>query len=62
VVIFPNDIQPPEGSPVRVELISQSPAPTAGRSEKDDILFRMGEYAVETGDPDLAAKADHRRS
>jgi hypothetical protein len=58
VVVFPSGVQLPEGSPVRVELISNGPPPSE-RSAKDDILFRMGEYAVETGIPDLALNIDH---
>ena len=58
VVVFPNGVQPPEGSPVRVELISNGPLHSE-RSAKDDILFRMGEYAAETGIPDLAVNIDH---
>ena len=58
VVVFPNGVQLPEGSPVRVELISKAP-PQADRSPKDDILFRMGEYAVDTGISDLGVNIDH---
>ena len=29
------------------------------RSPKDDILFRMGEFAIDTGIPDLAVNVDH---
>jgi hypothetical protein len=57
VVVFPHGEQPPEGSPVRVELISQ--APPAEQPDKNDILFRIGEYAVETGIPDLGVNIDH---
>jgi hypothetical protein len=58
VVVFPNGIQLPEGSPVRVELISKELTQTE-RSAKDEILFRMGEYAVDTGIPDLSVNIDH---
>jgi hypothetical protein len=37
VVVFPHGEQPPEGSPVRVELISQ--APPAEQPDKNDILL-----------------------
>lgn len=58
VVVFPAGVYLPEGSPVRVELLAResTDSQVAG---SDDILFRMGEYAVETGIPDLAANADH---
>ena len=58
VVVFLNGVQPPEGSPVRVELI-QKDSPDTSRSPKDDILFRIQEYAVDTGIPDLATNIDH---
>jgi hypothetical protein len=58
VVVFPDGVQPPEGSPVRVELIAKETALTE-RSAKDDILFRMAEYAVDMGVPDLGVNADH---
>jgi hypothetical protein len=58
VVVFPSGVQLPEGSAVCVELIANGP-PQQDRSSKDDILFRMGEYAVETGIPDLAVNIDH---
>jgi hypothetical protein len=58
VVVLPNGVNLPEGSPVRVELIEKATSGTA-RSPKDDILFRMQEYAVDTGIPDLATNIDH---
>jgi hypothetical protein len=45
VVVFPNGVQLPEGSPVRVELVPTEP-PQKEKSGSDDILLRMGEYAV----------------
>jgi hypothetical protein len=56
VVVFPAGVQLPEGSPVRVELMAETPHE---RPAKDDILFRMGDYAIETGIPDLGANIDH---
>jgi hypothetical protein len=58
VVVFENGVQLPEGAPVRVELV-QAESPQEKRSGKDDIVFRMGEYAIETGIPDLATNVDH---
>lgn len=56
-LVLENGVQLPEGTPVRVELLKQDTA-RAGRP-KDDILYRMGEYAVETGIPDLAVNINH---
>jgi hypothetical protein len=58
VVVFPNGVHPPEGSPVRVELIEQEQH-RQQHSPKDDIIFRMHEYAVDTGIPDLSVNIDH---
>jgi hypothetical protein len=58
VVVFPSGVQLPEGSPVRVEVIATE-LPENGRSAKDDILFRMGDFAIETGIGDLGANIDH---
>ncbi|MDZ4659733.1 MAG: hypothetical protein SH868_19335 [Bythopirellula sp.] len=58
VIVFEPGIQLPEGSPVRVELLTAE-GPPNDRSPKDDILFRMGELAMDTGIPDLAVNIDH---
>lgn len=58
VVVLANGVQLPEGSPVRVELVNKRPL-QEGRSPKDEILFRMGDYAIDTGIPDLAVNIDH---
>jgi hypothetical protein len=58
VVVVDNGVQLPEGAPVRVELLPDAGS-TTPPSPKDDILFRMGEYAVDTGIPDLAVNIDH---
>jgi hypothetical protein len=58
VVILPAGVQLPEGSPVRVELIKDD-QPQMKRAPKDDILFRMHEFAVDTGIPDLSVNIDH---
>jgi hypothetical protein len=58
VVVFDNGVQLPEGSPVRVELVAPD-VTEAAHSQADDILFRMGEYAIDTGIPDLAVNIDH---
>ncbi len=55
VVVFENGVHPPEGAPVRVELISQPTeaiSPAIGEDQLDPV-WRMGELAVETGIPDL---------
>jgi hypothetical protein len=58
VVVLENGVHLPEGAPVRVELMNK--VDSAGtRSPKDDVLFRMGEYAIDTGIPDLAVNIDH---
>jgi hypothetical protein len=58
VIVFENGVQLPEGAPVRVELLSDESSKVL-HSPKDDILFRMGEYAVDTGIPDLGVNIDH---
>jgi hypothetical protein len=62
VVVFPNGVQPPEGSPVRVEILPQpsenSPSSETGQGELDPV-WRMGDFAVDTGIPDLAVNIDH---
>lgn len=58
MLLLDDGVQLPEGAPVRVELLNQD-TPQAARSPKDDILFRMGEYAVDTGIPDLAVNINH---
>jgi hypothetical protein len=58
VIVFDPGVQLPEGAPVRVELVRDENA-IVGRSPKDDILFRMAEFAVDTGIPDLAINIDH---
>jgi hypothetical protein len=58
VVVVENGVQLPEGAPVRIELLNDKDS-VAQSSPKDDILFRMGEYAVDTGIPDLAVNIDH---
>jgi hypothetical protein len=58
VVVFATGIPLPDGTPVRVEAESC----TAAKGEslpQDDILLRMGEFAVDTGIPDLAVNIDH---
>jgi hypothetical protein len=55
VVVFPSGVQLPEGSPVRVELVQRQ----TEHSTNDDVLIRMGEYAIDTGIPDLGVNIDH---
>ena len=58
VVVFADGVQPPEGAPVRVELIRSETLPEQLTPE-EDALFRMAELAVETGIPDLAVNINH---
>ena len=58
VVVFENGIRLPEGTAVRVEPLT-SGAQEKPHSPKDDILFRMAEYAVDTGVPDLSENINH---
>jgi hypothetical protein len=57
VVVFEPGVQLPEGAPVRVEVVKEKT--TEDRSPKDDILFNMADYAIDTGIPDLAVNIDH---
>jgi hypothetical protein len=57
VVVFENGVHLPEGAPVQVELLNQDAE--KAHSPKDEILFRMGELAIDTGIPDLAVNIDH---
>ncbi len=61
VVVFPNGIQLPDGTPVQVELLSESsgPKPTENNGEQLDPIWKMGELAVDTGIPDLSVNIDH---
>ena len=59
VVVLENGVNLPEGAVVRVELLKRDAPLAPTHSRKDDILFRMGEYAAETGIPDLAVNIDH---
>jgi hypothetical protein len=60
VVVFPGPIQLPEGTPVRVEAISEQPPETGGQAAAvDDPIWRMTELAGPTGIPDLATNLDH---
>jgi hypothetical protein len=58
VVVLENGVQLPEGTPVRVELLTPETENTS-RSPQDDILFKMGDYAVDTGISDLAVNINH---
>ena len=60
VVVFENGVQLPEGTPVRVELVKEEPAqPEQSPNTNVDIVFRMSDYAVDTGIPDLGVNIDH---
>jgi hypothetical protein len=54
VVVLEGDAHLPEGTEVRVEPV----APQVN-GEPEDLLFRMGDLAVNTGIPDLATNLDH---
>jgi len=60
VVVFENGVQLPEGTAVRVELIKED-RPQEKQAPKNDIdiVFRMGDYAIDTGIPDLGVNIDH---
>jgi hypothetical protein len=58
MVVFPVGIPLPDGTPVRVEAEGIK-ADKSDANPKEDIIFRMGEFAVETGIPDLAVNIDH---
>ena len=58
VVVLADGVQLPEGAPVQVQLLNED-IKNEPRSPKGHILFRMGEFAVDTGIPDLAVNIDH---
>jgi hypothetical protein len=58
VVVFQDGVQPPEGSPVRVEIVAEENRQSA-KIPDDDIVFRMGDYAIDTGIPDLGVNINH---
>ena len=55
VVVLEAGAELPEGTEVYVETDKRATRQSSGQKD----LFRMGDYAVETGIPDLAANADH---
>lgn len=61
VVVFPNGIHLPDGTPVRVELVDRPKKEPAKRplSPEDDALLNMSDLAIDTGIPDLAVNIDH---
>ena len=60
VVVFENGVQLPEGAPVRVELVKEEqPQQKQSPTDEVDIVFRMGDYAIDTGIPDLGVNIDH---
>jgi hypothetical protein len=60
VVVIENGVQLPEGTAVRVELIEEERSEEKHSPKDDiDIVFRMGDYAIETGIPDLGVNIDH---
>ena len=58
VVVFPNGVQLPEGSCVRVELLN-STTYHEPLTPKEDALLRMAELAEDAGIPDLSVNIDH---
>jgi hypothetical protein len=56
VVEFEGGNSPPDGAPVRVEVIK---AAAAKVEPADDPLFSMTDLAVDTGISDLATNIDH---
>jgi hypothetical protein len=59
VVVFPGPVQLPEGTPVRVEAISEQPREATKPAAADDPIWRMAELATDMGISDLATNADH---
>jgi hypothetical protein len=59
VVVFPNPIGLPNGTPVRVEAIHQPPREPRTVAAADDPIWRMAEFATDMGVTDLAINADH---
>ena len=61
VVVLQNGVSLPEGSPVKVELVTQPTESKETEIDKNqlDPIWRMGELAVDTGIPDLAVNIDH---
>ena len=58
VVVFSAGISLPDGTPVRVEP-EQAITDESGATPQEDVVFRMSEFAVDTGIPDLAVNIDH---
>jgi hypothetical protein len=56
VVVLESGAELPDGTPVHVEIQSLG---GNGPLASGNDLFRMGDLAMETGIPDLAANADH---
>ena len=56
VVVLEGDARLPEGTEVRVEPIVNG-SKTA--DEADDPIFRITDFAIDTGIPDLATNLDH---
>jgi hypothetical protein len=62
VVVFPDGVQPPEGSLVNVELLPQSSeTPNTAKIDAGELdpVWRMAELAMDTGIPDLGVNIDH---
>jgi hypothetical protein len=59
VVVFPNPIGLPNGTPVRVEALQAQPREPSKRAAADDPIWRMAELATDMGVSDLAINADH---
>ena len=57
VVVFPDPVQLPNGTPVRVE--AEREPPREASDSADDPVWQMAELAGPTGIPDLATNADH---
>jgi hypothetical protein len=61
VVVLEPGANPPEGAPVRVELLAKpvGTLPELPVAPDEDPLFDMSNYAVDCGIPDLAVNLDH---
>ena len=61
IIILPNGVQLPEGSPVRVELISKTPPETSGQREWSlfHVLEERGILGCFDGPTDLSTNPKH---
>jgi hypothetical protein len=58
VVVLPNGVSLPEGTPVRVEPLVE-PRRAASAACENDPLLNMNKFAVDMGPADLSVNIDH---